>query len=121
MTVRNLGVLIAVLWAVGSGIAVAQDAPISIIATLTAAPGKEAELKAALVPLAASSRTEAGCTSYTLLENNAKPGQFFTYETWTSKAAIEAHMKGPGIALVSKKLQGVLDGPPSQTFLTKVP
>ena len=108
-------VLIFAAWAAG-GLAIAQAAPVTVIAML----GKEAALKDILVPLATASRGEPGCVSYTLLQNDARPGQFFTYEIWSSKAAIEAHMKAPAIAAATPSLQGVLGEVPSQTMMSPV-
>ena len=119
-TVRTFAVALAA--ALGAGVfGAAQAAPVTVIAMLTAAPGKEAALETILVPVSKAARHEPGCLSYTLLRNNARPGQFFTYEVWASKAAIDAHMKGPAIAAASAKLQGVLAEVPSQTLMTAVP
>ena len=111
----------AVSWAAVGLFTTVEAAPVTVIATLTAAPGKEAALETVLVPLSAAARHEPGCLSCTLLRNNARPGQFFTYEIWDSKAAIDAHMKGAAIIDATPKLQGILGEAPSQTFLTPVP
>lgn len=110
-----------VAWACGGLLASAHAAPVMVIATLTAAPGKEAALKDILLPLAESTRHEAGCLGYTVLQNNAKPAQYFTYEQWASQAAIDAHLKGPGLAAAMPKFQSVLGEAPTLTSLTPIP
>ncbi len=117
---RLAATLAAAAWVAGGLLVAAQAAPVTVIATLTSKPGEESALKDILVPLAESSRHEPGCVSYILLQNDSRPGQFFTYEIWSSKAAIDAHMKAPGIVGATPKLQGVLGEAPSQTFLTPV-
>ena len=120
MTVKTLVISAVAYWSVGGAVAIAQAEPVTVIATLTAAPGKDAELKSILVPLADAARKEPGCVSYSLLQNNARAGQFFTYETWADKAAIETHLKGPGIAAASKQLRGVLVETPTLAMATKI-
>ncbi len=70
---------------------------ITIIATFRAKPGKENELRAALIGLLAPTRKEAGCVSYDLHSSSEDPAKFLFHENWASKAAIDAHMKSPHI------------------------
>jgi len=70
-----------------------------------------------LVPFAKSSRKEAGCLVYTLMEVIAEPGRFLTFERWTDKAALDAHMVTPDIKAIVPKLEPVLAKPFTQLFL----
>ncbi len=103
-----------------TAVARAQAAPVTVIAEINAKIGEEAKLKAGLLTLAAASRGEPGSLSYTLLENPAKPGQFFTYEVWADQAAIDAHLKGPAIGAAMSTMQATLGAPPVITMLKPV-
>lgn len=63
-----------------------------VILRLTAKPDKVDELRAVLLGLAASSRKEAGCIDYEVLQNAADPCDFTLAEEWTSEAALDAHL-----------------------------
>src|SRR5471032_3346802 len=66
---------------------------ITVVATFQARPGKEAELKKALISLVAPTHKEAGCLNYDLHVSPEDPGKFLFHENWTSKAALDAHLK----------------------------
>jgi quinol monooxygenase YgiN len=71
---------------------------ITVIATFQARPGKEAELKKALIGLVAPTRKEAGCINYDLHASPEDPAKFLFHENWMSKAHLDAHLKSPHIA-----------------------
>jgi len=66
---------------------------VTVVATFQAQPGKEAELRAALLGLLAPTRKEAGCMNYDLHQSPEEPAKFLFYENWTSKAALDAHLQ----------------------------
>jgi quinol monooxygenase YgiN len=66
---------------------------ITLLAMVQARPGKEKELRDALLGLVAATRKEAGCLNYDLHVSPQDPSKFLFYETWASQAAIDAHMK----------------------------
>ena len=72
--------------------------PITVVATFQARPGKEEELKAALIGLVAPTRKETGCLNYDLHASPEDPAKFLFHENWTSKAHLDAHLKSPHIA-----------------------
>ena len=114
----TLGALVA---AAGAGVApaMAQPAPsgLRVVAELIAKPGSADELRKLLLPFAEGARNEPGCVQYTLLEIQNDPGHFMTYEIWTDRPALDAHMKNPALAAVGPKLTSMLVKPFSQTFL----
>jgi quinol monooxygenase YgiN len=65
---------------------------ITVVATFQARPGKEAELKKALIGLVAPTRQEAGCINYDLHHSPEDPAKFLFHENWTSRAALDAHL-----------------------------
>jgi len=70
---------------------------IIVVATFQAKPGKEAELKKALIGLVAPTRQEAGCLNYDLHASPEDPAKFLFHENWTSKALLDAHLQSAHI------------------------
>jgi quinol monooxygenase YgiN len=71
---------------------------ITVVATFQARPGKETELKNALIGLVAPTRKEAGCLNYDLHISPEDPAKFLFHENWTSQELLGAHLKSPHIA-----------------------
>ena len=88
-----------------------------VIAEIVSKKDKADELRALLVPFAETSAKEPGCLVYTLMEVIGEPGRFLTFERWTNKAALEAHMVTPDIKAIVPKLEPVLAKPFTQIFL----
>src|SRR5215510_11068304 len=88
-----------------------------VIAEIVSKKDKADELRALLVPFAETSAKEPGCLVYTLMEVIGEPGRFLTFERWTDKAALEAHMVTPEIKAIVPKLEPVLAKPFTQIFL----
>lgn len=113
-----LGGAVSVLF--GSSVSAAtakKDTGYYVIAEINAKTGSESALRDLLVPFAKSSRKEPGCLVYTLMEVIAEPGRFLTFERWTNKAALEAHMVTPQIKAIVPKLEPLLAKPFTQIFL----
>jgi len=65
---------------------------IAVVATATAKPGHEAELRAAFTKLLGPSRSDSGCIIYDLHQSTDDPNTFMMYEVWASKAELDAHL-----------------------------
>ena len=91
-----------------------------VVAEIVAKPGSADALRTLLVSFAEKSRNEPGCKLYTLLEVESEPGRFLTYEIWSDKAALQAHMTSPNVKETLPKLGPILAKPPIQTFLGAV-
>ncbi|WP_338765509.1 putative quinol monooxygenase [Massilia sp. METH4] len=65
--------------------------PLTVVATITAHPGEEAAVRAALEQVVPPSRAEAGCLRYELHVDNAEPAKFVMLEEWTGEAALKEH------------------------------
>jgi quinol monooxygenase YgiN len=91
-----------------------------VIAEIVSKKEKADELRALLVPFAEKSAKEPGCLVYTLMEVIGEPGRFLTFERWTDKAALDAHMVTPDIKAIVPKLDPVLAKPFTQIFLGAV-
>jgi quinol monooxygenase YgiN len=68
---------------------------LTVIATLRAKPGKEAELKDYLTTLVGYTRTEMGCISYDLNQRQDDPTVFVLVEYWTGRSALDQHLQMP--------------------------
>jgi quinol monooxygenase YgiN len=68
---------------------------ITVVASLQAKPGREAELKHLLQSLLEPTRKERGCLQYELHVSPTQPEKFLFLETWASQEALDAHLKSP--------------------------
>jgi quinol monooxygenase YgiN len=68
---------------------------LTVVATFQARPGKEADLRAALISLLAPTRKEPGCISYDVHQSVDDPAKFLFHENWQSKEALDRHMRSP--------------------------
>jgi quinol monooxygenase YgiN len=66
---------------------------VTVVAMFQARPGKEAELRAALIELVAPTRKENGCLNYDLHQSPEDAARFLFHENWTSKAALDVHLQ----------------------------
>jgi quinol monooxygenase YgiN len=112
------GVAATVLTA--SSVQAAGQSGYFVIAEIVSKKEKADELRALLVPFAEKSAKEPGCLVYTLMEVIGEPGRFLTFERWTDKAALDAHMVTPDIKAIVPKLEPVLAKPFTQIFLGAV-
>jgi quinol monooxygenase YgiN len=77
---------------------------ITVVATFQARPGREAELKKALIGLVAPTRKETGSINYDLHQSPDEPGKFLFHENWTSKELLDAHLKSAHVAALFPRL-----------------
>ena len=116
-----LGAAVSVLFSGSSRAAPPKkDTGYYVIAEINAKAGSESALRDLLVPFARSSRKEPGCLVYTLMEVISEPGRFLTFERWTDKAALGAHMVTPAIKAIVPKLEPLLAKPFTQIFLNEL-
>ena len=82
---------------------------LTVIAYMKAAPGKEAELKAALEALIEPTSKEEGYINYDLHQSVEDPGRFFFYENWESAEHLDAHLAAPHLVHFAEIMAGLLD------------
>lgn len=85
---------------------------VTVVATFHARPGKEAELRAALIGLVAITRKEAGCVNYDLHVSAEDPAKFLFHENWTSEALLEAHLAAPHVQALLPRMNELCTGFP---------
>ncbi len=81
---------------------------LTILAQITAAPGKEGLLRSELEKLVPVTRAEAGCLQYDLHADNENPGFFLFYENWESRELWQDHMKAPHLAAFRQATEGAV-------------
>src|SRR5215813_8748096 len=117
----SLSALTGLAYFVGSTSAVAQNGPgkgysqvpqgaFSVVAEVRAKPGKEAELRAATLPLVALVRSDPKNLVYFLQEDRDSPGHFVFYEIFGNQADFEAHNAMPYVKDWFAKLPALADG-----------
>lgn len=81
---------------------------LTIVANITANPGKTDLVKAELEQLIAITRAEEGCLTYDLHQDNENPAHFMFYETWESRELWQAHMQAPHLAAYMAATEGAV-------------
>ena len=87
-------------------------AKISLIATVTAAEGKEDELRDALVNLIACADEEPGCEVYSAHADRDNPSTFHFFELYTDRAALKVHGTGPRMQQAMTEIGSLLAAKP---------
>ena len=93
---------------------------ITVVATFQAKPGKEAELKKALISLVAPTRKEAGCLNYDLHISPTDPAKFLFHENWTSKTHLDAHLQSPHVQVLLPRTDDLCIGMPDIVVWEKI-
>lgn len=81
---------------------------LTILAQITAEPGKEGLVKAELEKLVPITRAESGCLRYDLHSDNETPGYFVFYETWENRELWQTHMNAPHLAAYMTATDGAV-------------
>jgi quinol monooxygenase YgiN len=84
---------------------------LTVIATMRAQAGKEAELQAHLLSLVPQTRAEAGCIDYDLHRLYDDPSVFVMYENWADRAALDRHLQMPYMRVFGAALPDLLRSP----------
>jgi quinol monooxygenase YgiN len=68
-----------------------HDMPVRLVVTITAAPGKGAELAQAFRARCAECMQEPGCEQFEVFRSVLNPDRLALLELWTDQAALDAH------------------------------
>jgi quinol monooxygenase YgiN len=93
---------------------------VTVVATFQAKPGKEAELKKALIGLVAPTRKEAGCINYDLHALPEDPAKFLFHENWTTKAHLDTHLQSAHIQALLPRVAELAVAKPEITVWEKI-
>jgi quinol monooxygenase YgiN len=91
-----------------------------VVATITAKPGKEQEVKELLTSIVEPTRGEDGCVAYALHQGAADPATFIFTEFWTGQEALDAHLAGPMLTQGVETLGPLVTGPPVIVPLNRI-
>lgn len=83
-----------------------------VVAQLTGHAAHRDAIRAGLADLAATSRRDAGCLSYAFTVDLEDTDRYFSIETWTTQAALDAHMAAPHLAALLEKAGEWFSAPP---------
>ena len=104
----------------GGSLAAMSTSNVTVVATMKAKPGQEANLREALLALIPPTRGEEGCLNYDLHQAAEERGTFLFHENWTSKAALDAHLANTHLQDFLGKADALLAEPPRITLWTKI-
>lgn len=93
---------------------------LTVVATFQARPGKEAELRTALIALVEPTRKEAGCINYDLHASPEDPARFLFHENWTSQAHLDAHLQSPHLQALLPRLDALCVAIPEITTWERI-
>jgi quinol monooxygenase YgiN len=83
---------------------------LTVVASMKAKPGKEAELREALENLVAPSRSDDGNVNYDLHQGANDSSVFYLYEKWRSAEQLDAHLQTPPLTAFVERTGELLDG-----------
>ncbi|NMI01778.1 putative quinol monooxygenase [Pseudonocardia acidicola] len=95
------------------------DQVVVVVATITPAQGREADVEKALREAIPQVHAEPGCLLYSL--HRSPSGAFVFVEKWSSAEALKVHSGAAALAALSPKLEGALAGPMDVQVLTPLP
>lgn len=79
---------------------------LTIVAHITAHPGKEELVKNELIKLIPITRAEDGCIQYDLHQDNDNPAHFTFYENWETRELWQSHMNNTHLAEYKAATEG---------------
>ncbi len=92
----------------------------SVVATIKAKAGHEAEFQAAALQLIAAVRAhEPGCLLYTLNQGDA-PGTFVFMERYADEEAVKAHRGTEHFKTLGRAMGTFMDGPPAVQRMVEI-
>ncbi len=85
---------------------------IRVVARIVALPEQVEQVKVILTGLIETTRGEAGCIQYELLQNQTDLTDFTFVEEWGSVGELDAHLGNTHIQSAIEQLDGLLAAPP---------
>ena len=93
---------------------------ISLLAVLTAKPGRSDALRQALRALLLPTRQEPGNLDYALFQLRDAPDTFYMRESWRNQEALEAHVALPHFQNFIAQMNDLLAEPLRLDYLTPI-
>jgi len=89
----------------------ADSRELTVVAVFQARPGRNDDLRDALVAMLAPTRAEDGCIRYDLHRSRGVEGQWFFDEIWASAAHHAAHRETPHVQALLARGGDLYDAP----------
>jgi quinol monooxygenase YgiN len=89
---------------------------LTVVAEIKAKPGKEDDLRRALLALIEPTRKEDGYVQYDLHVHSSDPGRFLFYENWTSKEHLDRHLATPHLVKFLSMVPELAEAPRIETY-----
>jgi quinol monooxygenase YgiN len=96
------------------------DDELAMVVEFRARPGREIELRDALLAMVAPTRAEDGCLRYDLHVDQSDPAVFAFYEVWASRAHHAAHDRTAHIDAFRAVRDDLVDAPVRVLRLSRV-
>jgi quinol monooxygenase YgiN len=93
---------------------------LTVVAELTAKPGREEELRNLLTAIVGPVRQEEGCIQYDLHVSTKDPASFVFYENWKDADALKSHASSAHMKEFGAKAMDLLGGPARILTYTKI-
>lgn len=93
---------------------------LTVIATITAKPGREKLVRRALLALIPPTRLEQGVVDYELHVNKSGSKEFLFYENWYSKPHLDKHLRQPHLKAFDRATKGFLACPVQITLWKRI-
>jgi quinol monooxygenase YgiN len=93
---------------------------LTVVAEISAKPGREEELKQLLLSLIEPTRGEAGCIQYDLHVSTDDPASFVFYENWKDAEALQKHLATDHIREFLAKASELFAVPPRILTYTRI-
>ena len=84
---------------------------LTVVAEMKAKPGREEDLRNALLALVEPTRPEDGCVQYDLHIHTSDPARFLFYENWASEAHLARHAASAHLTAFVEAADGLLAEP----------
>jgi quinol monooxygenase YgiN len=84
---------------------------LTVVAEMKAKPGREEDLRRALLALVGPTRPEAGCVQYDLHIHTRDLGRFVFYENWASEEHLARHAASAHLTAFVEAAEGLLAEP----------
>jgi quinol monooxygenase YgiN len=91
---------------------------LSIVAHLTARPGKVEDAKSFLLSLVPKTRAEPGCVDYDMHQDNVDPAKFTFYENWKDRGEWDKHMAMPHLVEFLRRKEELFTSDPEVHLMT---
>jgi quinol monooxygenase YgiN len=87
-----------------------------VLSSATAAPGHRDELVAAARDVAAATRLDDGCLTYSFSADLEDPDRILGVEVWADRAALDAHLGHPHTERFLQAVPDLVAGAPAMAF-----